>query len=139
MNAWNAMARRPRLAGRVALVALLAGSLGSFAGCATTGEEPTAQLQAARQAIDDADRAQAAEHAAPELSQARAKLSAADAAVQEGDMDQGARLAEEAEADAELASARTAAAKAQAANDEIRKANSALLEELQRTSTGGTP
>jgi hypothetical protein len=132
----------PRASRRIALVAALAGAagaVGALGGCATTGDEPTAQLHAARQAIDDAERAQAAEHAAPDLSQARTKLTAATTAVQAGDMDQAARLAEEAEADAELASARTAAVKAQAANDEIRKANSALLEELQRTRTGGTP
>ena len=53
-------------------------------------------------------------------------------------MDDAARLAEEARVDAELADARTAAVKAQAANEEIRRANSAVLDEMQRTTTGGT-
>ncbi|HET7202467.1 MAG TPA: DUF4398 domain-containing protein [Steroidobacteraceae bacterium] len=96
-------------------------------------------MEAARQAIDDAERAQAAQHAAPELGQARSKLAAAETAVQNEDMDEAARLAEEARLDAELADARTAAAKAQAANDEIRRANSAVLDEMERTPTGGTP
>ena len=124
-------------AGRTALVAACGAALLLAAGCAST-PPPTAQIQSAQQAINDAERAQAAQHASTELSQARTKLAAAKSAVDDEDMDEAARLAEEARVDAELASARTAASKAQAANDEIRRANRALLEELQRTPTGGT-
>ena len=106
------------------------------AGCATPA--PTAQIESAQQAIDDAERAEAAKHASPEMSQARSKLAAANTAVQNKDMEQAARLAEEARVDAELASARTAAVKAQAANDEIRRSNRALVEEMDRAATGGT-
>ena len=126
--------RRLRTAGLAAAVsccAMLA------TGCASA-PAPTAQIQSAKQAIEDAERAQAAEHAAPELSQARSKLESANAAVQAKDMEQAARLASEARADAELASARAAAVKAQAANDEIRRANQMLIEEMGRTTTGGT-
>lgn len=114
-----------------ALAALL------FAGCASQ-PAPTGQLRAAQQAIDDAGRAQAAEHAASELSEVRSKLASANAAVEEKEMERAARLADEARVDAELAAARTAAAKALAANDEIREGTRALVEELQRN-TGGTP
>jgi outer membrane PBP1 activator LpoA protein len=126
--------RGRRRAGRLAAIAsaaLLA------AGCAST-PAPTAQIESAQQAIDDADRAEAARHASPELSQARSKLAAANTAVQNKDMEQAARLADEARVDAELASARTAAVKAQAANEEIRRSNRALLEEMDRAATGGT-
>jgi hypothetical protein len=126
--------RRRHTAGWLAAVsgaALLA------AGCASA-PAPTAQIESARQAIDDAERAQAAQYAAPELSQARSKLASADTAVQNEEMEQAARRAAEARADAELASARTAAAKAQAANDEIRRANRMLIEEMGRSTTGGT-
>jgi hypothetical protein len=115
----------------IAGVALLA------AGCASA-PEPTAQIDSAKQAIEQAERAQAAEHAAPELSQARSKLESANTAVKNEEMEQAARLADEARADAELASARTAAVKAQAANDELRRANQVLIEEMGRTTTGGT-
>ena len=126
----SAAPRRTRLA-LVATAALLASA------CAST-PPPTAQITAAQQAIDGAERAQAAEHAAADLSQARSKLAAANNAVQNEDMDEALRFAEEARADAELATARTAASKAQAANAEIREATRVLVEELNRNSTGGT-
>jgi len=122
---------------RASPIAALSGAALFVAGCASA-PAPTAQLEAARQAIADADSAQAAKHAAPELGQARSKLAAAEAAVQNEDMDNAARLAEEARVDAQLADARTAAVKAQAANEEIRRSNSAVLDEMQRTTTGGT-
>ena len=123
--------RRAGLLAAISTAALLA------AGCASP-PAPTAQIESAQQAIDDAERAEAAKHASPELSQARSKLAAANTAVQNEDMEQAARLAEEARVDAELASARTAAVKAQAANEEIRRSNRALLEEMDRATTGGT-
>jgi hypothetical protein len=99
--------------------------------CAST-PEPKAQLQAAQQAIADAERADAARHAADDLSDARNKLNAANAAAASKDMEQAARLADEARVDAELASARTAALKAQAVTDEMRRGSEALQEEIQR-------
>ena len=122
---------------RAGLLAAIASAAMLAAGCAST-PAPTAQIESAQQAIDDAERAEAAKHASPELSQARSKLAAANTAVQNKDMEQAARLAEEARVDAELASARTAAVKAQAANEEIRRSNRALLEEMDRATTGGT-
>lgn len=124
----NSVSTRWAIAAAVALL---------VAGCASA-PPPTAQLEAARQAISDAERAQAGEHAPSELSQARTKLAAANSAVQNEDMDDAARFAEEARVDAILASARTAAKKAEEANEEIRRGTNALIEETQR-STGGTP
>ena len=122
---------------RAGLLAAISSAAVLAAGCAST-PAPTAQIESAQQAIDDAERAEAAKHASPEMSQARSKLAAANTAVQNKDMEQAARLAEEARVDAELASARTAAVKAQAANEEIRRSNRALLEEMDRAATGGT-
>jgi outer membrane PBP1 activator LpoA protein len=122
---------------RTGLLAAISGAALLAAGCAST-PSPTAQIESAQQAIDDAERAEAAKHASPELSQARSKLAAANTAVQNEEMEQAARLAEEARVDAELASARTAAVKAQAANEEIRRSNRALLEEMDRATKGGT-
>jgi multidrug efflux pump subunit AcrA (membrane-fusion protein) len=123
--------RGPVRAGALLIASLVVGA------CASP-PAPTGQLRAAQQAIDDAERAQAARHAPTELSEARTKLASANAAVEEREMDRAARLAEEARVEAELAAARTAAAKALAANDEIRRGTRALEEELQRN-TGGTP
>jgi hypothetical protein len=130
--------RAKRIGGpKAASIAALSGAVLLLAGCAST-PAPTAQLEAARAAIADAESAEAAKHAAPELGQARSKLAAAETAVQNKDMDGAARLAEEARVDADLADARTAAVKARAANEEIRRSNSAVLDEMQRTPTGGT-
>lgn len=112
-----------------------------LAACASA-PEPTAQLQAAQQAISDAERADATRHAPNDLSDARNKLTAAHAAVKSKEMEQAARLAEEARVDAELASARTAALKAQAVNTEMRRGSEQLQEEIQRgttTATGTNP
>jgi hypothetical protein len=109
----------------------------AVAGCAS-GPPPTTELAAARQAITDAERAQAREYAAEELTQARLKLDAANDAVEDEDMDAARRYAEEARADAVLAAARTSAAKAQSANEEIRRSQTAVMEEMQRPQ-GGTP
>ena len=119
---------------RSGIRAALAASVGAvflLGGCATP-PAPTAQIQAAQQAIADAERADAGEHAAGELTQARTKLASANTAVQDEQMEEAARLAEEARADAELAGARTAAAKALAVNDEMKRSTKALVEEMQR-------
>ena len=93
---------------------------------------PTNNLQAAQQAIANAERVDAASLAPVELGQARAKLSAAEKAVAEKEMIAGAQLADEARADAELAAARTGAAKAKAVNADIKHSTATLEEEMQR-------
>jgi len=119
------------------MLAALASTLLLAVGCASQ-PAPTGQLRAAQQAIDDAERAEAAKHASSELSQARTKLASANAAVRDEDMERAARLADEARVDAELAAARTAAAKALAANDEIRRGTQVLKDEIEHNA-GGTP
>jgi hypothetical protein len=118
----------------------LATALGAaflLAACASA-PEPTEKLRAAEQAIANAERAEAGQHAAGELSEARTKLASANSAVQDERMEQAARLADQARADAELAAARTVAVKAQAVNEEIRRGTATLIEEMQRQ-PGGTP
>ena len=93
---------------------------------------PDTNLQAATQAIANAERVDAASLAPVELGQARAKLSAAEKAVAEKEMIAAAQLADEARADAELAAARTGAAKAKAVNADIKHSIATLEEEMQR-------
>jgi len=93
---------------------------------------PDTNLQAAQQAIANAERVDAASLAPVELGQARAKLSAAEKAVAEKEMIAGAQLADQARADAELAAARTGAAKAKAVNADIKHSIATLEEEMQR-------
>src|SRR5688572_12121151 len=78
-----------------------------LAACASTPPIPSASLQAAQQAIANAERVDAGTHAPAELGAARAKMSAAQRAVDEKEMLVAGQRADEARADAELAAART--------------------------------
>ena len=113
---------------RIALPALLVLAAAAFAGT----PPPATNLQAAQQAIANAERVDAASLAALELGEARAKLSAAEKAVADKEMVAAAQLADEARASAELAAARTGAVKAKAVNAEITRSIATLEEEMQR-------
>jgi hypothetical protein len=127
----KALVSRRRL--RIAVPALLV----FVAACASTPPIPATNLQAAQQAIANAERVDAGTHAAVELGEARSKLSAAQQAVGEKKMVVAGQFADESRADAELAAARTGAIKASAVNDEIKRSTATLIEEMQRK-TGGT-
>lgn len=120
--------------GRRAAAILSLASVGLMAACATVPPEPTVALKAAEQAISVADRARIADAASPELSEAREKLAAAQTAVQDKHMVEAERLALESRADAELASAKTEAAKALAVNEEMKRSTEVLRQEMQRNS-----
>jgi hypothetical protein len=102
--------------------------------CASTPPAPTASLDAAKQAISNAERADAGRYAAGELGAARTRLASADAAVTERNMILAERFADESRAEAELASAKTAATKANAVNTEMKRSTGTLIEEMQRSS-----
>lgn len=121
----------PRSLQRAASLTALCSVL-AIAACATTPPEPTVAMKAAEQAIAAADRTRIADAASPELSEAREKLTAAQAAVQAKNMTQAERLAIESRVDAELASAKNEAAKAKAVNDEIKQSTATLSQEMQR-------
>lgn len=118
----------PRLGSFVALlgVIFLAGA------CASTPLPPTRSLDAARTAVRNAERDEAGRYAQPELSAARDKLAAADVAAARENMVAAERLSEEARVDAELATAKTDAAKAIAVNKQMRVGGEALSDEMQR-------
>jgi Domain of unknown function (DUF4398) len=104
-----------------------------LAACAST-PPPTASLQAAHQAISNAERAEAGHYAAAELGEARSKLASADTAVSEQKMTTAEQFADESRIEAQLASARTADAKAKAVNDETTRSTGTMIEEMQRKS-----
>lgn len=115
---------------RFALPALL-----MFAGAVIAAPPiPTTNLQAAQQAIANAERVDAATHAGVELGEARGKLSAAQHAVEEKKMVVAQQYADEARAEAELAAAKSGAAKAMAANEDIKRGTETLIDEMQRKS-----
>lgn len=108
--------------------------LGSFlflGGCAST-PAPNEALQAAELAITNAERARVADFAAPELGDARDKLAAARAAVNEENMVLAERLAEQSRVGAELAIAKAEVGKTQAVNDEMKKSTDVMQQEMQR-------
>jgi len=105
--------------------------------CASAPPAPVVPLEAARIAIISAEKADAGRYAGAELSEARQRLAAANAAVAAKDMVAAERFAEQARVEAELAAARTEQAKAMAVNREMGRGAEALSEELQRA--GDTP
>jgi Domain of unknown function (DUF4398) len=105
-----------------------------LAACASTPPAPTANLQAAQQAIAAAERSEAARYAPAELSEAHTKLALADTAVTERKMVVAEHFADQSRAEAELASAKTSAAKAIAVNDEMKRSNGTLIDEMKRSS-----
>jgi hypothetical protein len=114
----------------------LAAGLIVVGACASAPPAPTQSLQAARTAIETAEKADAGRYAAVELGEARKRLASADASVSEEKMSLAARLAQESRAQAELASSKTAAAKANEVNDEMKRSTDTLIEEMKRTSGG---
>lgn len=133
----NSSFKRPTVTRRRLRIALPALLVFAAAAAFAKTPPPVTNIQAAEQAIANAERVDAASLAAVELGQARAKLSAAQKSVAEKEMVVAAQLADEARADAELAAARTGAAKAKAVNADIVRSTATLEEEMQRK-TGET-
>jgi hypothetical protein len=112
--------------------AILTSTILLLGACSSTPPAPTQSLDAARTAITTAEKADAGRYAAAELGDARQKLAMADKAVQAKSMIGAEQLANESRVDAELAVARTEAAKAVAVNKEMKLGADALTVEMQR-------
>lgn len=106
--------------------------------CAST-PPPTDQLARAESAIKRAEEARVADYASPDLKAAREKLASARDAVTRDEMALAARLAEQARVDAEVATAKAEAAKAQSNIEELQKANAAIQQESLRNATPAAP
>jgi hypothetical protein len=96
-------------------------------------DAPDAALAEARVAITTAEKDRAEHYAGADLTEARHKLAQANDAVNSEHMVQADRLAHESRIAAELASARTEAAKAREVNDELSRSAEALEAELYRS------
>ncbi len=101
--------------------------------CATTATPPSNSMAEAREAIRIAQDSGARQYAPAELDDAQQHLSKAEAAINEEQMTVAERSAERARVTAELATARTEAAKATNINKEMEQAAKALREEMGRT------
>lgn len=113
-------------------VICVAGLLMLVSACASAPPAPDSALDAAKVAISNAEKADASHYAGAELAEARQKLASADQAVLDESMIVAERYAQESRVQAELASARTEAAKAAAVNKEMERGADALTEEMQR-------
>ena len=118
--------------GRALITVGLTAILMLVGACASTPPAPESALDAARVAISNAEKADAGRFAGAELGEARDKLALADTATRNENMVVAERLARESKVQAELASARTAAAKAASVNEEMGRGADALAEEMQR-------
>jgi hypothetical protein len=122
-----------------ACCALTGGAL-ALSACAAAPLLPTESMQAADIAIATADGEKAAEFAPVELNAARDRIGRARVAVakdpEEKDVMLARRLANEAQADAELASAKARLARAAAVNAELQNNINTLRDELKRTGAG---
>jgi hypothetical protein len=121
----------PKLYEQLPLAALFLAGL-VLVSCATMPPETPASVRAAQDAISNAERVEAAHYAAGELSAARTRLASAQVAVGEKKLILANRLADESRAEAELAAAKTAEAKASSVNVDMKRNTGVLVEEMKR-------
>ena len=114
------------------LAAVVALTVLSLAGCASTGDMPREEMAVARAAVDRAAGPAGAD-APVEVSQAREKLERATAAVARKDYDMARRLAEQAEVDANLAEAKSHSVRSDRALAEVREGIRQLRAEIARS------
>ena len=104
-----------------------------LAGCATEDRtKAAASIAVANAAVGDAATADANRYASGDIQNARKALVDAGAAMNKADFERAQLLAQQAEADADLARARTNSAKAQLAVNEINESTRLLRNELGR-------
>ncbi len=101
-----------------------------LAACSSAAAKPDDAMVRAKTAVDQATSAGSAQYAAMDLNSAQSELQTANAAETKGDYKQARYMAEDAEADAELALAKTQAAKAAEAAKQVRQGNQALQDQV---------
>ena len=104
-----------------------------MAGCAST-PAPVEQMAVSREAISNASSAGANEFAPVQLNSAIEKMDAAERAMVKKDYVVARQLAEQAEADAQLAATMARSAKAKKAADELQEGSRILRQEIERKS-----
>ena len=103
------------------------------AGCATTEKrDMAAQLAVAKTAVADAVSAGAPEFAPVELKTAQDNLENAEKAAMDDDYKRARKLGENAQTNAQLAAAKTRAAKARQAADALKESDQTLQNEMNR-------
>jgi Domain of unknown function (DUF4398) len=118
------------------LLAVITFGLGA---CATPPPAPNEQLAVSAAAIQNAATAGAAQFAPAELALARDKMARATQAAAADEPVRAMALAQQAQADANLARAKAEAAKSKKAADAVDEADRALREEMARKTAPNTP
>lgn len=118
---------------RFVAVASMAIVISLMGACTSTPLAPVGQVTAAQDAIVTAEQSGARQHAGAELDEAQQQLLQAERAIKAEHMLEAERFAEQSRVTAELASARTEAAKAVAINREMGRGAEALIDEMQRS------
>jgi hypothetical protein len=108
-------------------------------GCATEGPPPVQEVTRAQSVIDQADKAGVQRYAAADLQRAHDELSDAEKANGAGKYTEARRLAESAEVDADLATARASEGAALQASREVVQGNETLRQESARGSINASP
>jgi len=104
-----------------------------LAACSGQPAKPDASLVRAKTAIDQATLAGGARYAPGDLNNAQSQLQAANAAQAQGDNKRARYQAEDAEADAQLALARTQAGKSAEAAAQVQQGNQALQDQMDQS------
>lgn len=102
-------------------------------GCVAAPTAPPDSMAEARQAITRAEQSGARQYAGAELDEARERLEQSERAFEEERVIEADRYALQSQVSAQLASARTEAAKASEINREMTRGADALREEMRRT------
>lgn len=119
----------------VVLIPCCALAGGTLAGCASSPPMPIAEYSRAQTLVQQAERNQAQQFAAADLTRAREKLNQAGKAMNSRDAKLADRYASEAALDAELALARSSAAQAGRSAAELRASIEELKAESRRNLT----
>lgn len=117
---------------RVGIVAVTFLAAIALSGCGSPEPRPDNALVRAKTAVDQATTAGSRQYAAVDLNDAESKLQAANVAENRGHYKQARYLAEDSQVDAELASAKTQAGKAEDAANQLQRGNQALQDEVNR-------
>lgn len=102
-------------------------------GCAGKGTAPVGELENTEKMINDAKNENATVHAPLELRMADEKLEAAKAAIKSENYDHARRLLDEAQADADLAVAKSASAKTRQIAKDLSDSIDTLRKEVERS------
>ncbi|MGZ3185119.1 MAG: DUF4398 domain-containing protein [Telluria sp.] len=112
--------------------ALCAAALAALGGCASEKTPATADVAVSKNAVANAQTAGAADVAPAEMASARDKMQRASAALAAKDYDTARDLAQQAQADAQLALAKANSAKSTAAANQLQSDLNVLRQELDR-------